>query len=176
VTPEGLTPRAAVLGPLLEVFLHEVGHALFDQLHIPILGREEDAADQFAAFILLHLDRQTARDTMLGVAWMLGQEAKDGEITRDSLADVHGLAGQRFYGELCMAYGAEPTLFQDLVDRKYLPQERAEGCAEEYGQVAYAVKTLMGRYIDASTRDKVFAGKWLGGKLRGKTAGDTVPQ
>jgi hypothetical protein len=35
------------------VFLHEGAHALFDQLRIPILGREKDAADQFVAFILI---------------------------------------------------------------------------------------------------------------------------
>ena len=50
-TPGGVTPENALLGPLAEVFLHEVGHALFDQLRIPILGREEDAADQFACLL-----------------------------------------------------------------------------------------------------------------------------
>ena len=42
----GLDPSAAVVGPFLEVFVHELSHALFDLLKLPILGREEDAADQ----------------------------------------------------------------------------------------------------------------------------------
>ena len=174
-TPEGVTPENAMLGPLLEVFLHEVGHALIDQLRIPILGHEEDAADQFAAFMLVHLSEHTARDTVVGVAWMYAQEAKEATLSRPDLADVHGLAGQRFYNLLCIAYGAEPRLFADLVEKKYLPESRVEDCADEYGQVAYAVKTLMGRYVDENAREKVFAEDWARGKLRRKTAGDTPP-
>lgn len=175
VTPEGVTRDNAVLGPLLEVFLHEVAHALFEQLRIPLLGREEDAADQLAAFMLLHLSERTARDTVLGVAWMYAQESKEATLSPNTLADVHGLAGQRFYNLLCIAYGAEPGLFADLVDDKRLPESRAETCADEYRQVAYAVKTLMGRYVDESEREKVFAKEWVRGKLRRRTAGDTPP-
>ena len=172
-TPDGVTPDNAVRGPLFEVFLHEIGHALFDQLHIPILGREEDAADQFAAFTLVHLNERTARDTVLGVGWMYAQEAKEATLSRSDLADVHGFAGQRFYNLLCIAYGAEPRLFADLVEKNYLPADRAEDCADEYGQVAYAIKKLMGPYVDVSTRDKVFAKDWAGGRLRKRAAGDT---
>jgi Putative metallopeptidase len=168
--PNGVTPNNAVRGPLLEVFLHEVGHALFDQLHIPILGREEDAADQFAAFFLLHLGEQTARDTVLSVAWMYAQEAKDAEIGNADLADIHGLSGQRFYTVLCLAYGSDPELFADLVSNHNLPEDRAEGCADEYRQVAYAIRTLMSRYVDIGRRDRVLAKEWAGAKVRRKTA------
>lgn len=176
VTADGVTPEGAVRGPLLEVFLHEVAHALFDQLRIPILGREEDAADQLAAFILLHSSERTARDLVLGVAWMYGQEAKGATVGKGALADAHGLAGQRFYNLLCMAYGAEPRLFSDLIEKKYLPETRAEGCEDEYRQVAYAVGRLMSPYIDASRREKVLAREWAGGRLRRNTAADAAPR
>jgi len=175
-TLDGVTPENAVRGPLFEVFLHEIGHALFDQLHIPILGREEDAADQFAAFALTHLNEQTARDTVLGVGWMYAQESKEATLSRSTLADVHGFDGQRFYNLLCIAYGAEPRLFADLVEKNYLPAERAEGCADEYGQVAYAIKKLMSPYVDVSAREKVFARDWAGGKLRKRVGGDSTPR
>jgi len=175
-TPAGVTPENAFRGPLAEVFLHEVGHALFDQLRIPILGHEEDAADQFAAFVLVHLSPQTARDAMAGVAWMYGQEAKDANISQSSLASVHGLAGQRFYNTLCMAYGAEPGVFRDLIERKLLPEERAQGCENEYRQVAFAIQTLMSRYIDVAARDEGLAKEWGGGKARKRTTGDTQPK
>ncbi len=35
-------------GPLLDTILHEVAHAMFDMLRVPVLGREEEAADQVA--------------------------------------------------------------------------------------------------------------------------------
>jgi hypothetical protein len=37
-----------VTGNMLFVALHELGHALVGQLRLPVLGREEDAADYFA--------------------------------------------------------------------------------------------------------------------------------
>ena len=168
-TPDGVTPQNAFLGPLLEVYLHEIGHALFHQLRIPILGREEDAADQFAAALLLHFDKQAARNTVLGVVWMYAYDAKRAKPELTTFARVHGLDAQRFYNLLCLSYGAEPDLFRDL-EKKYLPESRAEGCADEYGQVAYAVRTLMAPYIDLRKRDEVFARRWLGGKARLKTS------
>ena len=45
--PSGITRQDAILGPFVDVFLHESGHAVFDILKVPVLGREEDAADFF---------------------------------------------------------------------------------------------------------------------------------
>lgn len=68
-TPAGVTRTDAIMGPTLEVFLHEVGHAVFDYLSVPILGREEDAADQFAAYVLLQFAESDARRLIYGVAY-----------------------------------------------------------------------------------------------------------
>jgi hypothetical protein len=171
-TADGVTPENAFLGPLLEVVLHEVGHALFHQLRIPILGREEDAADQLAAALLLHFDKRVARDAVVGVAWMYAHDAKQAKVQMSTFANVHALDAQRFYNLLCLAYGAEPDLFRDLVEKKYLPESRAEGCEDEYAQVAYALSTLMGPYIDLRKRDEMLARRWLGGKVRLKTSAD----
>jgi hypothetical protein len=57
-----------------------------------------------------------------------------------------------------------------------MPTERAEGREDEYRQVAFAIRTLMGRYIDVTARDKGLAKEWAGGKFRKKTAGDTQPK
>jgi len=170
-TPDGVTPENAFLGPLLEVYLHEIGHALFHQLRIPILGREEDAADQVAAVVLLHFDKQATRDVVIGVAWMYAYDAKRAKLEQGAFANVHGLDAQRFYNLLCLAYGAEPDLFREL-QKKYLPESRAEGCEDEYAQVAYAMRTLMGPYVDLRRRDQVLARRWLGGKARLKTTAE----
>jgi hypothetical protein len=74
-------------------------------------------------------------------------------------ADVHGLPVQRFYNLLCMAYGADPVLFADLVEKKYLPESRARGCADEYKQVTYAVQKLISPYMDRKLSKKAKAGK-----------------
>ena len=51
------------------MFLHETGHAVFNMLQIPVLGREEDAADQFAAYLMLRLGKDEARRMILGSAY-----------------------------------------------------------------------------------------------------------
>jgi hypothetical protein len=61
-TPEGVTRVDAVVAPTLDTFLHEVGHAVFDYLRVPVLGREEDAADQFSAYFLLRFAKTMRGD------------------------------------------------------------------------------------------------------------------
>ena len=70
-------------------------------------------------------------------------------------ANVHGLSGQRLYNALCMAYGADPELFGDVVKKGYLPENRAEGCGDEYKQVDYAVRKLILPYVDEEVRQRV---------------------
>jgi Putative metallopeptidase len=168
-TTAGVTPENTIIGPVAEVFLHEVGHALFDLLRVPILGREEDAADQLAAYTMLQLGKAFARTTIVGVAWMYGQDAKGSSVDLSDYANVHSLDAQRFYNVLCLAYGADPKLFADIVEQKHLPQERAEGCADEYRQVDYAVQKLISPHIDKARAKKVRAKQWLRSELGGKT-------
>ena len=129
-TPAGVTRADAIVGPTLEVFLHEVGHAVFDYLSVPVLGREEDAADQFAAYLLLQFAKSDARRLIDGVAYSYHIDASKPSTKKNPFADEHGLPAQRFYNVLCMAYGADSKLFADLVEKEYLPKERAEGCDE----------------------------------------------
>ena len=160
-TPAGVTRTDAIMGPTLEVFLHEVGHAVFDYLSVPILGREEDAADQFAAYVLLQFAESDSRRLIYGVAYSYKIDASKPSTRKNPFADEHGLPAQRFYNVLCMAYGADPKLFADLVDKGYLPRERAERCADEYEQVVKALNKLIGPYIDQTRAKQVRAKQWL---------------
>jgi hypothetical protein len=160
-TPGGVTPRDAWVGPAVEVFLHEIGHALFNILKVPVLGREEDAADQVAAYVLLRLTDNLARSTVSGVAYMYGHEAQAQNPQHKQFADVHGLPAQRFYNLLCMAYGSDPKLFGYVVEKRYLPESRAETCEDEYRQVDYAVKQLIGPHIDRTLQKKMRARKLM---------------
>ena len=119
-TPAGVTRADAIIGPTLEVFLHEVGHAVFDYLSVPVLGREEDAADQFAAYILLQFGKDDARRLIAGVAYAYRVDASKPSTKKNPFADEHGLPAQRFYNVLCTAYGADQKLFADFVEKEYL--------------------------------------------------------
>ena len=150
-TPGGLIPADAVFAAIIETFLHEVGHAIFDMLRIPILGREEDAADFVSAYILLQFPPEDARRLVQGVGFLLASEAKALMKEAPKLrtyANEHGLPAQRYYNFLCMAYGSNPKIFANAVSRGRLPEERAQGCAEEYETLKRAFHKLIRPYVD----------------------------
>lgn len=71
------------------------------------------------------------------------------EVARHvTLADEHGTAAQRLYNLLCIAYGCYTTLFAEIVDRGFLPKERAELCEHEFAQVDHACRTLIAPHVD----------------------------
>jgi Putative metallopeptidase len=160
-TAQGITPDDAVAGPFVEVFLHEVAHALFDMLRIPILGREEDAADQIAAYLLLQLGKDEARRVIGGIALMYFREAREQSTAMAAFASRHGLPAQRFYNVLCLTYGSDPGAFADIVEKRYLPQQRADGCVAEYKQVAEAFHRLIRPHLDPVLARRVKRRKWL---------------
>jgi hypothetical protein len=45
-TPAGTAANDTVVGSVVQIILHEAGHAVFDLLKVPIFGSEEDDADQ----------------------------------------------------------------------------------------------------------------------------------
>jgi hypothetical protein len=145
----GIPSDDAFEGSVVFVLLHETSHAIFDLLKVPILGREEDAADQVAAFTLLNMGEDIARRVLRGAAWMYLHDSKGRMPDNSDFADVHGLDAQRFYNVLCMAHGSNPASFKGMVEKGYLPKDRAETCVDEFHQVAYAVKRLINPNVDA---------------------------
>jgi hypothetical protein len=149
-TPAGIAPVDTLIGPLVDVFLHEAGHATFAALRIPIFGREEDAADLFSAYIMLKFGREEARRLILGSAYQYKGDLSSPTVMveQQKFADEHGTPAQRFFNLLCVAYGADPKLFADVVEKGFLPQDRAAGCEREYAQTSHAFDTLIGPHID----------------------------
>jgi hypothetical protein len=163
-TPEGLTRREALAGMTADVFLHETGHAVFDMLEIPFLGGEEDAADQFSAYMILQLAKDSARRLILGVAYLGSTQAEREMKSAPQLsqfADVHGQPAQRYYNLLCMAYGDDPELFGDAMKYWHLPATRAKNCHYEYLRYQYAFNALIGPYLNQQLCDEVKTKGWL---------------
>jgi hypothetical protein len=76
-------------------------------------------------------------------------------------SDVHGAPAQRFYNLVCLAYGADPVLFVDAVEKGYLPEGRASSCKREYNQVAFAFRELIGPHLDQQLAKQVLNKQWL---------------
>lgn len=158
---ENISVEDAVVGPFVTVLLHELSHAIFDMLNIPIFGKEEDAADQLAAFVLLQFGNDVARRTITGSALLFHQMGIDQEPGAADYASVHGLPRQRFVNVLCIAYGKEPRLFADFVQKGHLPENRIRHCRWEYRQIARAYRTLIGPHVDQELQEQVIKERWL---------------
>jgi hypothetical protein len=166
-TPAGITPRDAVVGQFLFWTLHEVGHAAFDIYQVPLFGREEDAADQFAVYIMLQFGKERAHQLVEGAAYAANtfmknyQQNPEVEKRLEKYSSVHGLPEQRFYNFLCLAYGADPNGFADVVENGYLPKKRADNCGYEYETFRRAWRTEMSPHIDAQMARTVLDTTWL---------------
>src|SRR5262245_8785397 len=154
--PYGLHPdvtRAeAILGGWVGVFLHEAGHAVFDLQKIPRLGKEEDAADQIAAFMMLQFGPDVSRIMVKGTynLW----RHMHGVFGPGAAAGVHSLNLQRSHNYLCIGYGGHPEALKDLADR-WLSEARKENCAAEFKQAQRAFRKTFLKYVDEELMRKV---------------------
>jgi len=161
-TPAGIEPLDTAIGPFMDTVLHEFAHALFDYIYPPILGREEDAADQVSAFIYLQLGKDEARRLIMGATYAYMLEVQDTDPpSMAEYADEHSTSEQRAFNLLCIAYGADPELFEGVVKLAGLPEERIEICEEEYEHIAHAYQTLISPHIDSELANKIFDRSWL---------------
>lgn len=130
---------------------HELGHMLIDELALPVLGTEEDAADRIAvlAMVLARQDK-TPEETipwLFAVAgdWYTEWELGDGgrERTRIPYWEQHPLEIQRFHNIVCLVFGSNPDRLDGLVDTELLPFERAMSCEREYRLARRAVQWVL---------------------------------
>jgi hypothetical protein len=138
---------ALALGDLIHTFYHELGHALIDVLKLPAVGREEDAADQFATLTLLRSGEQGEIAAQIAAMQFLlshKQNRKAGEPL--AYWDEHSFSKQRYYDILCLIYGKDPDKYDDLVPKK-LPQARADQCPAEYERLNGAWAALLAPHL-----------------------------
>lgn len=135
---------------LLYVAMHELGHAVIDVLDLPVVGREEDAADQFATLFFVNPQNL---DLIIGVV-EAAQFFRRIDASQAVYWDSHTFGEERYYQLLCMVYGGAPDA-RDAIESA-LPPERAAQCPTEYRQVRHGWNRLVAPYRDAD-RGPLFA-------------------
>jgi hypothetical protein len=166
-TPAGITPNDAAFGQFFWIATHEAGHAMFDIFDVPVFGRQEDAADLFAAYVMLQFGKDEARRMIGGAAWAYRNYIEDYrknpevKIRLAGLASSHGQPEERFYNLMCMAYGADPVLFADLTENGYLPPTRSPSCKYEYRTLVYAFRREIAPHIDQGMARQILDATWL---------------
>jgi len=160
----GVSPHDAMIGPTVDVFLHEAGHAIFQLLDIPLLGSEEDGADYIATFLTLQFPDDDARRLIVGSTLVFGADAQKEQGRAPALADYadrHSLPAKRYFNRLCMAYGKDPKMYADAIARGKLTKSRASHCSYEYAYISDAFRRLIGPYIDQDLAKEVKARQWF---------------
>jgi hypothetical protein len=162
-TKDGISPTDSMVGQFFYVFAHEMGHAMFDLLDVPLFGRAEDAADQFATYVVLQFGKEQARRLILGIAYSYKNYIANTTVTAPlaAFSDAHSPPPERFYNLLCLAYGADSELFADFINQGYLPQSRARGCRREYGELVYAFNKVIVPHLDQQIARQVLQKAWL---------------
>lgn len=134
--PSGALSQADnfAIGNAIWVLYHEVGHLLIDEFKLPVLGREEDAADHLATVVMLE-DPSQVLDSFLVAAvegFFLSADAARVSGHGIDFAGEHGLNEQRAFEVACLMLGSNEQVFGKFADAVKLPQARRRNCRRDY--------------------------------------------
>ena len=146
-----------VVGNTLFVMAHEMGHVVIYEMNMPVLGREEDAADSFAVLIALHMRSAFSERVLIEAAkgWVLSsyRDKKAGNAL--AFYDEHGLDLQRAYNVVCMMVGSDPEKYKTLATETKLPEERQKSCVRDYRTAAWSWEEMLKPHRRSADQPKV---------------------
>jgi hypothetical protein len=146
-----------VLGNTLFVMAHEMGHALISEMNMPVLGREEDAADSFAVVTALKIHSAGSERVLIEAAkgWVLSSKRDKKQGNKLAFYDEHGLDLQRSYNVVCFMVGFDPEKYKTLAAETKLPEERQTSCVRDYKTTAWSWDEMLKPHIRPADKPKV---------------------
>lgn len=131
-------------GALVFIVFHEIGHAFIDIENLPVLGRNEDAADMISTYLILQ-EPALADWGIAGGLFFFSQPNSliPGFFSQRHLADEHSLDPQRAVNLACAAYGKDPRRYVWAMHAARVTERRAVRCAGEYEQLDRSVRELL---------------------------------
>ena len=134
-----------VVGNMLFVATHELGHGVLFEFKLPNPGRDEDAADSFAIITMLKIGTAFSQRVLIesarGYYFNDRRDKEQGE--KLAFYDEHGLNLQRAYQIVCFLVGSDPVKFKELATETKLPEERQETCRDDYRATLWSWDTLL---------------------------------
>ena len=127
---------------------HELGHLLVDHHNMPVLGREEDVADNVASYLLLndlsYENRRILEESAL--SWRLSGGSRGRSFDASDFYDEHSLDLQRSFQMVCMMVGRDPEAFRAVADEWKMDPDRRDRCHWDYEQVSDTLGRLFEGY------------------------------
>jgi hypothetical protein len=145
-----------VSGNLLFVLCHEIAHAAITQMGLPVLGREEDAADSFASLRMIRLGSDFSHRVLADAAegWFLSNRRDQLAGDKINYYDEHGIDLQRAYQIVCFMVGSDKDQFKDLASETKLPEARQDRCAGDYSNASYSWDLVLKPHLRSPDQPK----------------------
>jgi len=141
---------------MLHVLAHEIGHAVLREFDLPILGPEEDIADDFATLYVY----QTLPDRAEAiVAARARQNLADKE--RPGMFSEYRDDVQRAGRSVCLLYGQDPKRFEALAAQFGLAGDEAAACRNFPTEVGRSWRRLIAPYRMPSDARVTEVGMWF---------------
>jgi hypothetical protein len=134
-----------VAGNMLFALNHELGHALVSELGLPVLGKEEDAVDAFAALSMLAIG-DSVSDRVLNettTGWFMDAKRNAAEGTRVPFYDQHGVDKARAYDILCLMVGSDRDKYAAAATKAEMPPDRQTTCLTDYSNASWSWTTVL---------------------------------
>jgi Putative metallopeptidase len=141
-----------VLGNTLFILLHEMGHVHFSEMKLPVLGREEDEADTFAAITMLKVGTGFSQRVLANASqgWFLHGRRDQQTGAKPLYYDEHDLSPQRAYQIVCLLVGSDPVTFKSLADDAKMPESRQQSCKQDYAKATRSWDMVLAPYRRAA--------------------------
>ncbi|MEO0356732.1 MAG: DUF4344 domain-containing metallopeptidase [Pseudomonadota bacterium] len=151
---------------ILHVIAHEMGHALIREFDLPILGPEEDMADDFATLWIHRTFPDRAADILTARALEHMSDPQQPGVFSEYRNDA-----QRAGRSICLAYGIAPDMYRGLAGQFEMSGDDAARCQDWGPEVARSWRrvwtpllipndapvTELGSFVDGSDYMQQFA-------------------
>jgi hypothetical protein len=131
------------------ILLHELGHALIDVFGLPVLGREEDAADSVATVFLTGSVKNGSEYAFDAARFFHALSSRQRQLAPSDYWDAHSLDQQRAYSIVCWIAGSSPASMRDVSALGLLPASRLVSCPSEYQRTVQSWVTLLRPHVRA---------------------------
>lgn len=142
----------AVMDVLIHTLFHELAHALIAVHELPIVGKEEDAADNLAAVLAIEYFVNGAEIAISAADLFYLEGDNIDEFEDADFWDEHSLDLQRYYATLCHVYGSDNEQYAELLTEVGFSVERGERCIEDYARMTNNWLTLLAPYMNQGSR------------------------
>jgi Putative metallopeptidase len=126
---------------LLHVLAHEIGHAMLREFDLPVLGPEEDIADDFAT-VYIHMMLPDRAGEI--VAARARQNLADAETA--GMFSEYRSDDQRAGRMVCLLYGLDPERHADLAQTFGLAGDEAALCRDMASEVGRSWRRIIDTY------------------------------